>query len=105
MDRKSKYGIGDKVKVVNYGHLIWQNKTNQDAERKFHEQLGIPYKELPVLSDDGKTQWLDLSPGLVGKEGIIDKISESGDYALSGLSKYAWYSENQLELISKNPNN
>jgi len=34
----SKFKIGDKVKIVNYGHLIWQNKTNQDAERKFHEE-------------------------------------------------------------------
>jgi len=97
MERKFK--VGDKVKVVNYGHLIWQNKTNQDAERKFHENNGIPYKELKVLSDDGKTQWLDLNPDLVGKEGIVDKISDSGDYALKGLSKYAWYSEKQLELV------
>ena len=98
---ENKFKIGDKLRIINYGSLIWQNKTNQDAERKFHEDNGFPYKELKVLSDDGKTQWLDLHPELVGKEGIVDKISDSGDYALTGLSKHAWYSENQLELISK----
>jgi len=96
---ENKFKVGDKVKVINYGHLIWQNKTNQDLERQFHKEHGFTYKELPVLSDDGKTQWLDLSPELVGKEGVVDKISDSGDYALNGLSKYAWYSEKQLELV------
>lgn len=97
--KETKFKIGDKVKVVNYGHLIWQNKTNQDAERKFHKDNGIPYQELPIVSDDGKTQYLDLHSDLVGKEGVVADISSSGDYALSGLSKYAWYSEIQLELV------
>ena len=43
-----------------------------------------------------------MSPELVGQEGFIDKVTKTqGEYkyAINGLSKYAWYNEDQLEKV------
>lgn len=78
-----KYGIGDKVKVVNYGALLWDNL-------------------------DGKTKVRDIRPEIVGKEGIISKaeiFQDRPQYAIDGIpKKHAWYDEEQLEMINQNPN-
>lgn len=74
----------DRVKVVNYGHLIWK-----------------------VI--EGKIAWDDLSPELVGREGIITDIlitqGKSG-YKLAldnhhPHEKVCWYSESQLEIVER----
>jgi len=99
MNRKPKYGIGDKVKIVNYGHPIWESKICPKQERL----------DFPVIYEDGAFRYLDMSPKLIGKIGIIEKVDVvqgKPQYAINGIpEKHAWYSEDQLELISKNKNN
>ena len=50
-----------------------------------------------------------MSPKLVGQSGLIDNVTMTQgkpQYSINGIEeKHAWYSEDQLELISKNPNN
>jgi len=78
-----QYKIGDKVRVVNYGSLIL-HKVN------------------------GKFESIDLSPEIIGKEGVISKALVTQDvpsYAIDGIpGKHAWYDEEQLEMINPNPN-
>lgn len=93
--KEQKFKPGDRVRIVGYGHPIWQ----------FVE---------------GKTTTMDMSPDLVGKEGVIKgsyaDFIESGDHRFRGGSrneenqsqyhvegipeKCAWYDEQQLELIT-----
>jgi hypothetical protein len=79
-----KYGIGDRVRVVNFGANIWRNHG------------------------DGKFEIIDIRPEVVGKEGIICKAELTQDvptYAIEGIpEKHAWYSEDQLEMVNPNPN-
>ena len=74
-----KFGIGDKVKIVNYGHW-WITES------------GIE----------------DSLPEIVGMEGLVVKAEiQQGKsaYSIHGISrKTAWYSEDQLEMINRNPN-
>lgn len=65
------------MRIVNYGHRV-------------------------LLRKGLEVDWFDLSPELIGKEGVVSEVSEMQGvsvYALTGLSKTAWYLENQLELI------
>lgn len=77
------YNIGDKVRVITYGHL------------RYH-------------FEDGKYAVEDVSPELIGQEGIVvskHEIQGIWSYALEGIKgKHAWYDERQLELVSKNNN-
>lgn len=58
MKREPIYGIGDKVRIVKYGHLI--------------------------LSGDG---CLDLSPHLIGQEGLVDEVTTVRGFAKAGFHK------------------
>ncbi len=93
---ENKFVIGDKVRVVNYGHPIWMNK-NLDMEIN-----------LPIISEDDKVVWYDMNNGVVGKVGIIEKVKKIQGilgYSLNGIpEKTAWYTENQLEMVNANPN-
>jgi hypothetical protein len=95
-DRKPIYGTGDKVKIVKYGHLIG-GSNNDPSERSF-----------PLIGVDGNIRWLDMSPHLVGQEGIISKAEMTQripGYAIEGIKgKHAWYDEEQMEMVNKNPN-
>lgn len=72
---ESKFGIGDKVRVINYGSLMWD--------------------------ENGST---DILPELVGKEGLIQEVYNNS-YSISGIKgKHAWYDEGQLEMVNRNPN-
>lgn len=83
--KKNRFDIGDKVKVVEYGSLVWIN----------HGEGAISYK--------------DISPDLVGQIGIVSIVKECQgrwDYALERIKgKSAWYNEDQLEMVNRNPNN
>lgn len=74
------FGIGDKVKIINYGHYFYD----------------------PMLGN------CDMIPEIVGCEGLIKEVSNSqGDYmySLHGVpKKQSWFMENQLEMVSKNIN-
>ncbi len=81
--------IGDRVKIINYGHVVFT----------VEEEYKI-YKFPLIKTFPGGTEARDISPELVGQEGIITQISKDGDqYVLSGPTKSAWYNEDQLELI------
>jgi len=49
--RKPLYSIGDKVRIINYGHLIWENRNAEDPKLSFTDVV-----------------WRDMSPDLVGQE-------------------------------------
>lgn len=95
-ERQPLYGIGDKVKIVNYGHLIWENK----------EVYPKPSTSFPIYHETENVRWLDMSPHLVGRMDLIEKVS-----VVQGTPKYslnkngAWFAEENLELVNKNPNN
>jgi hypothetical protein len=93
---KPKFNIGDKVKVIKYGHPAWSN---------------VPNVLYPIIfeEDDGWKR-IDMMPELVGEVGIVSIVeshlqNNNYEYALKGISrKHAWYNEEQLELINANPN-
>ncbi len=74
------YNIGDKVRIVNYGALMW----------------GV---------EDGKPFFYDWQPQLVGKEATIKKVFK-GEYGLNvkGEGYISWFSKKQLKLIAKKQN-
>tara|TARA_R110000796_G_scaffold59371_1_gene136821 strand:+ start:24918 stop:25145 length:228 start_codon:yes stop_codon:yes gene_type:complete len=74
MEGNLKFKVGDKVEVIKYGHAIWS------------------------AADDV----IDIDPQLVGQQGVVveaEICQNLKHYALDGLSKYAWYDEQQLKLV------
>lgn len=122
------YNIGDKVRIVNYGHLnytaknkyqemsdyfakidykrdtkMWFNKDVTDEEL---EKITGKAKPDNIISEDKNWWACDINPSLVGKEDIIDNVSNVQNIPHYSLSKIgAWYFESQLELVNKNINN
>ena len=84
--------IGDKVKIVRYGHLIWESKTIPGAR-----------SEAKAYWEDDKRAWIDMCPRMVGQKGtVFDKVkTQNGfQYSLAGVTgKSSWYHEEQLEKI------
>jgi hypothetical protein len=112
---ENSFKIGDKVRVIKYGHPMLTHKENYyKMQEYFYYQptffdlmLGNdkpkrdPYvREEPyIISDKGETFIIDTQHGLVGQEGVIDECSD-GQYSVFGIpEKHAWYNEEQLELI------
>jgi len=125
---ESKFKIGDKVKVVKYGHLMFKSKKNYQEESDFYAKYRVKLendilrmlfgKDVPQESVEGvkgksepdniylETEdmwWIDTSPELVGQEGVVCKVALTQgrfQYAVDEIKgKHAWYDENQLELI------
>ena len=94
----SKFNIGDKVRVIEYGSLMWRHK---EEHNKWESSLGK--SSFKLYKEVGDILWLDTMPEIVGKKGVIDNISNiQGDdkYSIKGImGKTAWYNENQLELV------
>ena len=115
----NKFVIGDKVRVVKYGHAGWQSKDHYPkakqwgdtlagkiwfSDKHFIAPLDKNAKPPNILSEDKYGYTTDSSPELVGKIGIIADVSD-GEYAINGIpGKYAWYNEEQLEMVNPNPN-
>jgi len=95
METEPNYKIGDKVRIVNYGHLMWTIQ-NQPNESSFIETL-------PVSVIYGDLVWFDVNHGIVGKEGVVSDVSITQgvpQYSIKGIpEKNSWYSEGQMELI------
>ena len=123
--RKPIYGVGDKIKIINYGQLMWQSKKGypemiasaKQFQKKWDMKLfGIDIKDEPLVIDkkvkpdniisETENVWnYDRRPDLVGVIDIIDKVSIiQGTPSYSLVKTGAWFSEEQLELINKNPN-
>lgn len=87
---EKEFEIGDSVKVVKYGSLMW---TSRNSNYK------LP---CPIVSITNHLIFYDRSPDLVGQNGIIREISHTGQsvkYALEGVrGKTAWYDKEQLEF-------
>lgn len=83
---KPKFKIGDKVKVIKYGSLLWRFKSEEN----------MPTAR--IYREEGNVEWIDINPQIIGKEGIVASV---GTYvAVDGIpEKFAWYDEEQLELI------
>jgi len=78
---EQKFKIGDRVKIVNYGHRI------------------ISYKPLIGAKLLGPNEY-DIRPEMVGKVGAIYEVGKSGyGIDLDGRGKHAWYDKVQLEKI------
>lgn len=93
---KPKYGIGDKVAIVNYGNAIWHNKKSGEPG----------FKNLPVIMEDEVCIWYDIRPDLVGKVSLVKDVEEiQGHYIYSIDGLGSWFYEKQIELIAINPNN
>jgi len=79
-----EYKIGDHVEVINYGSLYYSPTT---TSFKF---LGM-YEGLYVY---------DPIPHVLGKQGIIDTVSNNGNsYGIAGINEHSWYNKQQLKLI------
>ncbi len=122
-ERKPIYGIGDLIRIVNFGHPLFQNK------KAYYEQTawfkGFEYKayfgeektfeidetEKPknLVSEDETSFIIDLRPELVGQDALVIETSMTQgipSYSLKfkNFGKSSWYHEDQMELINKNPN-
>ena len=94
---KAKFKKGDVVEIVGYGSIIWVNKSSQMAEF---------FDTLKAYDENEKTYYFDIDPEIVGKTGVVDSVSlnenySSPQYSLSGVSKVAWYNEEQLSPSNK----
>jgi len=93
--KKKTFNIGDKVKVVNYGALVFEAF---DCDRP------LP---LPVYKEDKEQNYraYDIRPELVGRMAIIAGGSDKHGYSLQFKDdEISWFNLSQLELINKNPN-
>lgn len=89
------FNIGDKVRIVNYGHPLWVPQ----------EWIDKGWAKGPAIGKTDTHTIIDTSPELVGQEGVVCNAHETQGrptYAMQGPSKHAWYEEDQLELVTKN---
>lgn len=81
------FKIGDKVRVVNYGHLV-------TMKEQYAKSMSFP-----IYKKEGKNWMMDMCPEAVGKKGTVESLLD-GKYAINGIKeKHAWYDDGQLELI------
>lgn len=89
-DVKPNYTVGDRIRVVNYGSIKFEG-LNTFAQPTSN----------PVLFEDDKCRAVDISPWLIGREGVVTDaraIQGVACYALDGIAgKQAWYFEDQME--------
>lgn len=88
-----RYKIGDRVKIIKFGHPFWVTK----------EELKVFPTSRPPLYEDETRSWFDMSPEIVGKKGVVSKVTVTQGvpkYTIEGIKgKHAWYTENQMEKI------
>ena len=87
IDGEAKFKVGDQVKIINYGHLMWGRYKKVDGE----------YKHSPET-------W-DMQPKIIGQIGVISQVKITQDtagYVIDGIpNKSAWYEDGQLELVHR----
>lgn len=75
----------DMVEVVNYGHWLLVQKDYETS--------------MPLIQETEGGKYVDMLPELVGKIGVVSKIS-GGRFSVSGIKgKESWYDREQLKLI------
>ena len=83
---KAKYKVGDKCRIVNYGHLLWS----------YYDM------DLPIYAKDseGNPNWYDTHSEYIGKKVVIQSIRVSDNSGIQySTSLFSWASEEQLQLI------
>jgi|WetSurSiteA1Bulk_404760.scaffolds.fasta_scaffold16732_4 hypothetical protein len=88
--KKAKFKVGDEVRIIKYGSLIWSYEKEMYKKYKTGDE------------DPGKPIWYDINPELVGQKGIVTKVNKTqGEYfyILKGPVKCAWYNEDQLKAV------
>lgn len=78
--------VGDKVKIVNYGCLVWERKNGDTPPNPIYETEYI--------------YAIDVHRELVGKESVVTEVKKgytANFYKLENMSGY--YSEIQLEKL------
>ncbi len=102
------YKEGDKVKIVEYASAMWHNKSENNTEL-----IARLRKTQPILSENANIIWFEMTPKLLGKTGVIDKVWETliddeirGKYSIKpdwtadeAITKTSWYTHAQLELV------
>lgn len=95
---KPKFKAGDQVRVVGYGSTYWEGKKVHPVSK---------FKRKPYYEDDD-FRYIDMQPELVGKTGVVDKVSlvqGKYTYAVDGIpEKHAWYDEGQLKAVKQKKN-
>ena len=70
-----KYKIGDKIKIVNYGHWIYTTKKERQEMLKVKlVSTAIP-KNILRETEDG--YFVDMRPDRVGVEDVIDNVTDT----------------------------
>ena len=100
-EKGSRYGVGDQVRIINYGHLICAHRKVLEFEA---QQVKKKVEDIySIYREEGGIVWYDMCPELVGKVGTI--IRAKGSYGIDGLpGKTYWYHNNQLQLVKRKPN-
>lgn len=97
-----KFNIGDKVRVINYGSKTWFNKS------EFKKEDFVNKDYCNFLGENDNSLFVDFLHKIIGQEGIINGWTKTQDivqYSIEGIPrKCAWYDEEQLEIVNKNPN-
>lgn len=92
---------GTKVKIVNYGHPYWTNKT----QWKNMQEAGLVDGDSPenILEETDDMWCSDMMPELVGQEGVVNTIIASQGRLQISLDeikgKSSWYNLEQIEVI------
>ena len=90
-----KYKTGDKVRIVNYGHLIW---IHENEIMNYDKSIGV------FLGKNGFMHWYDIRPEKIGRIYVVANENDmGGSYQLNNLDGsygFAWADEKQLELIN-----
>jgi hypothetical protein len=89
---KNKFNRGDRVRIVNYGHLMWVSVS----------QSSLIGSNFPLYKRSGDVNWYDVSDYLIGQEGVVRSVINENQrplYSLKGPNKTCWYDEGQLELV------
>jgi len=93
MSDELKYRVGDSVKIVKYGHPVWEHKAAYPD----------PYKgRCPIIFENEQFRVLDIAPELIGRSGIVviaTLTQGQAMYSIDGIG--SWYVNNQLELIDR----
>lgn len=77
MKRKNKrFEPGDRIRIVNYGHLIWYNEGSKG------------------------TVWRDMMPDYVGRKAtVMSRRKKSYNLNIDGHGSVSWFSEEQMKLL------
>jgi len=91
--------IGDRIRIVNYGHIIFFSK--EERHREDRERFA---KNFPLVSEDELFYHYDLRPELIGQEGEIVNKTRCGTSAKYSImfdhgNRISWFSDKQLEKI------